>query len=239
MAEKVFQLLERLKLTELSKTKAMESLKKKENEVLSLSKTNNKLSSDLLEITKIKDKLDIEKKEMIEQIKTIRKHNLTIINKSKEDSSERLSLLDQLDTLKNEKKVSEARLSLLVSKIQQDEDARILYINDIKKLELQINKLSILNDDYIHRIQDNNDIQRNYTTTIKNKTDEYNALLLKYEDTIKELNQRDMDDNIMIAHDCSTLDTSALILTTGTGAKAGAPDDIENVRANEGMYTIV
>jgi myosin protein heavy chain len=38
MAEKVFQLLERLKLAELSKTKALESLKKKEQDVVGLQK---------------------------------------------------------------------------------------------------------------------------------------------------------------------------------------------------------
>lgn len=87
MAEKVFQLLERLKLTELSKTKAMESLKKKENEVLSLSKVNNKLNNDILELTKLRDKYENEKKDLAEQVKSLRKHNVSLVNKSKEDAA--------------------------------------------------------------------------------------------------------------------------------------------------------
>ena len=40
MAEKVFQLLERLKLAEIGKTKAMEALKKKEQDMVGLQKKN-------------------------------------------------------------------------------------------------------------------------------------------------------------------------------------------------------
>merc|ERR1719446_1218045 len=43
MAEKVFQLLERLKLAELGKTKSMEALKKKEQDMVSLQKKNARL----------------------------------------------------------------------------------------------------------------------------------------------------------------------------------------------------
>jgi hypothetical protein len=43
MAEKVFQLLERLKLSELGKTKAMEAMRKKEQEMIALKKKNARL----------------------------------------------------------------------------------------------------------------------------------------------------------------------------------------------------
>jgi len=45
MSEKVFQLLERMKLAELGKNKAIETLKKKEQEVISLKKKKFKINS--------------------------------------------------------------------------------------------------------------------------------------------------------------------------------------------------
>ena len=46
MAEKVFQLLERLKLAEIGKTKAMEALKKKEQDMVGLQKKNARYDGD-------------------------------------------------------------------------------------------------------------------------------------------------------------------------------------------------
>jgi len=46
MAEKVFQLLERLKLAEIGKTKAMEALKKKEQDMVGLQKKNARYDDD-------------------------------------------------------------------------------------------------------------------------------------------------------------------------------------------------
>lgn len=145
---------------------------------------------------------------------------------------ERLTLLDQVDTLKNSQKVAETRISFLVNRTQNDEDARSLYNDERKKLEAQIMKLTNLNDEYSHRIQEHIEIQRNHQISLKTKSDEYNSLLLKYEDAVKDLHQRDMDESTLIAHECSSLDTSALALSSS--AKPGAPDDIENVRLNEG-----
>jgi myosin protein heavy chain len=46
MAEKVFQLLERLKLAEIGKAKAMEALKKKEQDMVGLQKKNARYDDD-------------------------------------------------------------------------------------------------------------------------------------------------------------------------------------------------
>ena len=47
MAEKVFQLLEKLKLSELGKMKAMEAMRKKEQEVLAAKKTMMRLAGEV------------------------------------------------------------------------------------------------------------------------------------------------------------------------------------------------
>ena len=104
----------------------MESLKKKENEYLVLNKQYTKLQAENIEYAKLKEKYEQEKKDSVEQLKAIRKHNQTLVQKSKDEASEKLAIIEQNDAIKESMKVTEARLSFLLNKIQSDDDARIL-----------------------------------------------------------------------------------------------------------------
>ena len=75
MAEKVFQLLERLKLAELGKTRAMEELTKKEAETVALSKKNARLLKEATKEGRSRVKAELDKKLLQDQLRAIKKHN--------------------------------------------------------------------------------------------------------------------------------------------------------------------
>ena len=59
MAEKVFQLLERVKLAELGKKKSTEALSRKEQELFTTKKQYNRLSEDVLDQKRRRGKIEI------------------------------------------------------------------------------------------------------------------------------------------------------------------------------------
>ena len=67
MAEKVFQLLERLKLAELGKGRAMEELTKKEAEIVALSKKNARLLKEATKEGRGRVKAELDKKILQDQ----------------------------------------------------------------------------------------------------------------------------------------------------------------------------
>merc|ERR1711991_756757 len=73
MAEKVFQLLERLKLAELGKTKSMEALKKKEQDMVALQKKNARLIKEAIDESKARVKAELDIKVLQDQVRALKK----------------------------------------------------------------------------------------------------------------------------------------------------------------------
>merc|ERR1719424_1796257 len=106
MAEKVFQLLERLKLAELGKTKAMEALQKKEQEMIALKKKNSRLLKEGTKEGKARVKAELDKKVLIDQIRALKKHNSSLSSRCREEVKEKLKELE-------EKKASQEKVRTL------------------------------------------------------------------------------------------------------------------------------
>ena len=85
MAEKVFQLLERLKLAELGKTKSVEALKKKEQEVASLKKKNQRLLRESTEEGKKRVRAELDKKVVMDQLTALKRHNKQLSTRCREE----------------------------------------------------------------------------------------------------------------------------------------------------------
>ena len=85
MAEKVFQLLERLKLAELGKTRAMEELSKKEAETVALSKKNARLLKEATKEGRGRVKAELDKKILQDQLRAIKKHNSVLASRCREE----------------------------------------------------------------------------------------------------------------------------------------------------------
>ena len=90
MAEKVFQLLERLKLAELGKTKAMEALKKKEQDMVALQKKNARLIKESTEEGRARVKAELDVKVLQDQVRALKKHNQDLSQKAKDEARDKV-----------------------------------------------------------------------------------------------------------------------------------------------------
>merc|ERR1719446_1946090 len=81
MAEKVFQLLERLKLAELGKTKSVEAFKKK----------NQRLLRESTEEGKKRVRAELDKKVVMDQLTALKRHNKQLSTRCREEVKAKLN----------------------------------------------------------------------------------------------------------------------------------------------------
>ena len=226
MAEKVFQLLERLKLAELGKTKAMEALKKKEQDMVALQKKNARLIKEATEESKARVKAELDIKVLQDQVRALKKHNSDLAQKSKEEAKEKVRVMEEVEQLKDKNKTLDSRLSFLLNKVQVDEEARVVQAEDRKKLENQVIQFTERCEELTHKLQETGESNRVITQAMRLKQTELNEMTKKYEALSKELDFRNANEDSSDAKASGSVDMSA--------ARPGAPDDIDNVRLNEG-----
>jgi myosin heavy subunit len=223
MAEKVFQLLERLKLAELGKSKAMEALKKKELDMISLQKKNARLIKESTEESKAKVKVEMDNKVLLEQIRALKKNNTALAQKSKEEGMLRMKVSEERDQLDEKLKTMESRISFLLNKVQADEEARILQAEDRKKLESQVLTYNERNEELQRKVTELAESNRLVTHSLRVKQEELSEMKSKYDFVMKELESKD---NELSIHRNDKPEVPLL--------DENSPDDIENVRLNEG-----
>lgn len=138
MAEKVFQLLERLKLAELGKKKSMEALTKKEQEVFALKKQQGKVAEDCANQRRIREKVDAEKRVVEDQLRGLKKVNSQISQKLKEEAKCRIREEEACKEANEKVRTLDGRLAFLLNRLQTDEEARSVQQDEIKKMESQL-----------------------------------------------------------------------------------------------------
>jgi len=225
MAEKVFQLLERLKLAELGKSKAMEALKKKELDMISLQKKNSRLIKESTEESKSKVKVEMDNKILQEQVRSLKKNNTSLSQKSKDEANLRMKVTEERDQLEEKLKTMESRLSFLLNKIQTDEENRVIQLEDRKKLEAQVLSYTEKCDELQRKLTELGESNRVITQAIRLKQEELNEVSSKYEFVMKELEERDRnrkDENNVGDEFDDSMNGPA------------HSDDIQNVRLNQG-----
>ena len=226
MAEKVFQLLERLKLAELGKTKAMEALKKKEQDMVSLQKKNARLIKEATEEGRARVKAELDIKVLQDQVRTLKTHNQTVSQKCKDESLLKVKALEDVEQLTERGRTLESRLSFLLNKVQADEEARILQAEDRKKLEAQVLSYTEKTDDLQRKLMEMGESNRIITQAMRLKQEELNEIQIKYDQIAREFKERE------------ALDVGPADPQTGEGGKEegkrGGSDDPDNVRMNEG-----
>jgi myosin protein heavy chain len=119
MAEKLFQLLERLKLAEMGKTRSIEALRAKEEEVHDLKKRNTVLTKDNTKGGKVRLQAELDKKVIEDQLKELKKHNVRLGQRCKEEAKLKVRAVDQVKDLEQKVKKLDGRLSFLVNTIQR------------------------------------------------------------------------------------------------------------------------
>lgn len=228
-AENVFQLLERLKLAELGKTKAMDALKKKEQDLVALQKKNARLIQEAAEEGKARVKAEMDNKVLQEQVRALKKNNASLAQKAKDEATGRSKAVEERDALDEKLKTMEARLSFLLNKVQSDEETRLVQAEERKKLEQQVLSAAERQQELQQRVSELAESNRVVTQALRLKQDELNALENKHDHLLRELQQREADLQALTA-DTGTANNAA----AATMADGSAPDDIENVRLNEG-----
>lgn len=138
MAEKVFQLLERLKLAELGKARSMEALRSKEDEVYGLKKKLSGLAKEHSKETKRKAQMHAEKIVLEDQIRDLKKHNLQLGQRCKEEARLKVKMDDGKREAEVKVRTLNSRLSFLLNKLQADEEARGVQKAEIEKLQVQV-----------------------------------------------------------------------------------------------------
>jgi len=138
MAEKVFQLLERLKLSELGKTRSMEAMRTKEQEVIALKKKNTYLSKEVDKEGKIRVKAELSNKDLQDQIRALKKHNSQLGQRCKEEAKAKIKEEGEKADAQDKVRTLNSRLTFLLNKLQSDEDARKVQREEIKKMESQM-----------------------------------------------------------------------------------------------------
>eukprot|EP01033_Poteriospumella_lacustris_P005496 gene5496-3917_t len=228
-AENVFQLLERLKLAELGKTKAMDALKKKEQDLVALQKKNARLIQEAAEEGKARVKAEMDNKVLQEQVRALKKNNTSLAQKAKDEATGRSKAVEERDALDEKLKTMEARLSFLLNKVQSDEETRLVQAEERKKLEQQVLSAAERQQELQQRVSELAESNRVVTQALRLKQDELNALENKHDHLLRELQQREADLQALTA-DTGTANNAA----AATMADGSAPDDIDNVRLNEG-----
>jgi myosin protein heavy chain len=142
MAEKVFQLLERLKLAELGKTRSMEALRSKEDEVHGLKKKLATLSKDYEKESKLRDQTNIEKKSLEDQLRDLKKHNSKLGHKWKEEAKLKVRFDDERKDAEEKIRTLNSRISFLLNKLQTDEEARSSLNDEWERLKSHAGELS-------------------------------------------------------------------------------------------------
>jgi myosin protein heavy chain len=142
MAEKVFQLLERLKLAELGKKKSTEALAKKEQELFAVKKLQSKMADDILEMKRIREKVDSEKRDLENQLRGLKKANTQLGHKLKEEAKVRLREEEACKEADEKVQTLDGRLAFLLNRLQTDEEARSVQQGELKKLETQMQSMA-------------------------------------------------------------------------------------------------
>eukprot|EP00604_Paraphysomonas_vestita_P003553 CAMPEP_0174822932 /NCGR_PEP_ID=MMETSP1107-20130205/19924_1 /TAXON_ID=36770 /ORGANISM="Paraphysomonas vestita, Strain GFlagA" /LENGTH=743 /DNA_ID=CAMNT_0016043479 /DNA_START=993 /DNA_END=3224 /DNA_ORIENTATION=- len=229
MAEKVFQLLERLKLAELGKTKAMEALKKKELDMVALQKKNTRLIKESTEEGRARIKAELDVKVLQDQIRSLKKHNTQLTQKCRDEAQEKVKANEENDQLKEKITVTESRLSFLLNKVQADEETRIVQIEERKKLEAQVQTLTSKCEELHHKLAEMGESNRIITQAMRLKQEEFNEISMKYESLLKETEIREKNDDKDESKGGNNYTNEDM-----SGPRPGGPDDIDNVRINEG-----
>lgn len=214
MAEKVFQLLERLKLAELGKTKALDGLKLKELELLGLQKKNARLLKEGTQEGKARVKSELDKKVLLEQLQALKKHNAQLSMRCSEEVKAKLKEAEDRKALDEKLKTMSGRLAFLLNKMQADEEAKIVAKEEAKKMHAQITSLQEKSGEAAHKLFATAESNRVVTEALRCKQDELDAQTIRMDALQKKLGE-----------------LSAALETSGLSSKAlGDPDNQDGHR---------
>ena len=193
MAEKVFQLLERLKLAELGKTKAVEALRKKEQELVAQKKKNSRLLKESTAEGKARVKAELDKKVLIDQIRALKKHNAELAARCREEVKAKLKEHEDKKNAQEKVRTLGGRLSFLLNKLQADEESKIITREEMKKMEAQLRTLTERNNELSQKLSATGESNRIITHAMRLKQEELQNMAIRHDALQRQLQDKDVD----------------------------------------------
>lgn len=187
--------------------------------MVSLQKKNARLIKESTEEGKARVKAEMDVKVLQEQVRALKKNNTALAQKSKDEAALKVKAMEECEQLTEKLKTMDARLSFLLNKVQADEESRVIQAEDRKKLEAQVVSYTEKCEELQHKLMEMGESNRIITQAMRIKQEELNEVSAKYDHLLRETNNKDSNED-------NNEDMS--------GARAGGPDDIDNVRLNEG-----
>lgn len=179
MAEKVFQLLERLKLAELGKVKALDGLKLKELELLGLKKKNARLLTEGTTEGKARVKSELDKKVLLDQLQALKKHNAQLSLRCSDEVKAKLREAEERKALDEKLRTMSSRLAFLLTKMQADEEAKLAAKEEAKKMIAQVASLQDKSAETSRQLFATAESNRVVTEALRCKQDELDAVRIR------------------------------------------------------------
>lgn len=189
MAEKVFQLLERLKLAELGKTKAVEALRQKEQEVLAIKKKNTRLIKESTAEGKARVKAELDKKVLIDQVRVLKKHNKQLATRCREEVKGKLREHEDKKIAQDKVRTLGGRLSFLLNKLQSDEEAKIVNKERSKKTNAQLTALRERSKEMQRKLDATSESNKIITKAMRTKQQQLESLQIKFDALKRQLQE--------------------------------------------------
>ncbi|KAJ1457218.1 hypothetical protein M885DRAFT_586854 [Pelagophyceae sp. CCMP2097] len=180
MAEKVFQLLERLKLAELGKTRAMEELSKKEIESLAMAKKNARLLKEATKEGRARVKAELDRKVLQDQLRGLKKHNSLLATRCREEVKHKLALAEEKTRVGEKLKTMGGRLAFLLNKMQADEEARVVRTEELRATEARLTVATEGVRSLQQQVDEAHESNRIITQAMRLKQDELLALRARF-----------------------------------------------------------
>ncbi|CAM9434425.1 unnamed protein product, partial [Hapterophycus canaliculatus] len=176
MAEKVFQLLERLKLAELAKNKAMEALRHKDQELVAMKQKNSRLIKESTKEGKSRVKAELDLRVSQDQVSALKKHNAQLACRCREEAKAKLKEHDERVETQDKVRTLGGRLSFLLNKMQSDEESRVILKEESKKTEAQVKSLMARAEELQRKLEEAGESNRIITQAVRLKQDELDQL---------------------------------------------------------------
>ncbi len=194
MAEKVFQLLERLKLSERAKNKALETLRNKDGELISYKKKHERLIKESEKESRIRIKAEAGLATRQEEVVVLKKHAAQLSVRCKDEAKLRVKEREEKLDTQEKIKTFEGRITFLLNKVQLEEDARTNIRDESKKMEVQLKALTLRGEELQRNYNEARDSNVTVTQALRQKQEELDEITMQHEALTRRLKQQSGED---------------------------------------------
>ncbi len=228
MAEKVFQLLERLKLSERAKNKALEMLRNKDGELVTFKKKHERLMKESEKEVRTRFKVEADLATRQEEVVALKKHAAQLAARCKDEAKLRIKEREEKLDTQEKIKTFEGRITFLLNKVQLEEDVRTNMRDDSKKMEVQLKALTLRGEELQRKLDEARDSNVTVTQALRQKQEELDEISMQHDALNRRLKQQSGEERSTNSQRSSRIDDLELQLSQEQdgGGKGGGYVDV-------------